>query len=46
MHGYHVYHRIWHPIISEVLGITRKQENEHDHCIVAVLEEETCVVGH
>ena len=39
--GYHVYHRIWHPIIGEVLGTTR------DRCAVAVLEEETCcVVGH
>ena len=45
--GYHVYHRIWHPIISKVLGTTRERENEHDCYAVAVLEEETCcVVGH
>ena len=44
--GYHVYHQIWHPIIGEVLGTTHKWENEHDRYTVAVLEEETCVVGH
>ena len=45
--GYHVYHRIWHPIIGEVLETTRERENEHDCYAVAVLEEEThCVVGH
>ena len=45
--GYHVYHRIWHPIIGEVLGTTCERENEHDRYTVAVLEEETCcVVGH
>ena len=44
--GYHVYHRIWYPIIGEVLR-TRELENEHDRYAVAVLEEETrCVVGH
>ena len=40
--GYHVYHRIWHPIIREVLGTTRERENEHDRYAVAVSEEETC----
>ena len=45
--GYHVFHRIWHPIIGKVLGTTCEQENEHDHYAVAILEEETCcVVGH
>ena len=45
--GYHVYHRIWHPIIGEVLRTTHERENEHDRYTVAVLEEETCcVVGH
>ena len=44
--GYHVYHWIWHPIIGEVLGTTHERENEHDRYAVAVLEEETCVVGH
>ena len=44
--GYHVYHRIWHPIVGKVLGTTRERENEHDRYAVAVLEEETCVVGH
>ena len=33
--------------IGEVLGTNRKQENEHDCCAVAILEEDTCcVVGH
>ena len=44
---YHVYHRIWHPIICELLGTTSERENERDRYAVAVLEEETCcVVGH
>ena len=34
--GYHVYHRIWHPIIGEVLGTTSERENEHDSHAVAV----------
>ena len=42
--GYHMYHRIWHPIIGEVLGTNRERENEHYRYFVAVLEEETCCV--
>ena len=46
IHGYHVYHRIWLPIIDKVLGTgkTSERENEHDRYAVAVLEEETCCV--
>ena len=34
--GYHVFHRIWHSIIGEVLGTTRERENEHDRYAAAV----------
>ena len=45
--GYHVYKRIWSPVIDEVATAVRDEDNIHDHYAVAILEEDTCcTVGH
>ena len=45
--GYHVYQRIWTPVIGEILETVRERDNKHDKYAVAVLEEQTkCIVGH
>ena len=45
--GYHVYQRIWNPVIGEVAITVREEDNVHDHYAIAILEEDTCcTVGH
>ena len=45
--GYHVYQRIWTPVIGEILETVREPDNKHDKYAMAVLEEQTkCIVGH
>ena len=45
--GYHVYQRIWNPVIDEVATAVREEDNVHDRNAVAILEEDTCcTVGH
>ena len=42
----HGYHRIWTPHVVEKATTAREAGNEHNHYAVAVLEDETCTVGH
>ena len=39
IHGHHVYHTIWTPIIGEVLPVKRELTNDYDRFAVAVLSE-------
>ena len=43
---YHVYQRIWTPHVGEMATTAREPGNEHNRYAVAVLEDETCTVGH
>ena len=37
--GYHVYQRIWKPVVGEVAIAVLQEENRHDCYAVAILEE-------
>ena len=45
--GYHVYQRLWTPIIGEKANTAREPGNKHDRYAIAMLEDQTlCTIGH
>ena len=45
IHGHHVYHKIWSPVIGEKLFCEREPGNRCDNYAVAV-KKNTNIVGH
>lgn len=45
VHGYHVYHTIWSPVVGEELTAEREPRKSNDP-FVAALKRGDCTVGH
>ena len=45
VHGHHVYHTVWTPVIGKVLPVKREETNLDDTFAVAALKDGE-VVGH
>ena len=44
--GYHVYQRIWYPVVGDIAITVREEGNVHDRHAIAILEDTCCCVGH